>query len=247
MGQEPTQSLDEQTLALSQSMRDYWINFATNHDPNMGVAVNVEWPTFDQNENVLILDKAISTESTAVYGADICSFLDAVGYMAPFTIQGLQASNVLVDTTKGPVQGEVVGNMTAFVGIPFAKPPIGDLRFESPEEPDAWTAPLELDPDFVVRCHQLTANGGNGENNEDCLYLAVYTPLDAKYNETSYQVMVYIHGGAFVMGSGFDLDPQYFMEHLEGLIVVSINYRLGLFGFFYDYDYGTGTLQMCPL
>ena len=60
-----------------------------NNDLNIGVPVALEWrqwPTFDQNENILILDKSISFESTATYGSDVCNFLDEAGYLAPFTI-----------------------------------------------------------------------------------------------------------------------------------------------------------------
>ena len=72
--------------------------------------------------------------------------------------------------------------------------------------------------------------------------------MDAEHGVTEYQVMVWIHGGGFYSGSSHDLsvgltgffDPTYFMDREEEVIIVSINYRLGLLGFFYDNDYDTG-------
>merc|ERR1719334_2573691 len=87
-------------------------------------------------------------------------------------------------------------------------------------------------------------DGNDSTNSEDCLYLNVFTPLDAEYNVTSYQVMVWIHGGGFFAGSAFEgvfmYDPTYFMNREKDVIFVSINYRLGTLGFLYDYDLGTG-------
>ena len=146
---------------------------------------------------------------------------------------------VVVNMTKGSVKGAVTGNMNAFVGIPYAKPPVGNLRFAPPEEPDAWTETLDLSAgNFSSICPR-----GTNTTNEDCLHLSVYTPVDAEYGVTDYQVMVWIHGGAFTKGSGFRegmYDPAYFMNRTGEHIIVSMNYRLGLLGFFYDNDYGTG-------
>merc|ERR1719334_163010 len=87
-------------------------------------------------------------------------------------------------------------------------------------------------------------DGNDSTNSEDCLYLNVFTPLDAEYNVTSYQVMVWIHGGGFFVGSAYELlflyDPSYFMNREKDVIFVSINYRLGTLGFSYDYDLETG-------
>merc|ERR1719336_3714047 len=81
----------------------------------------------------------------------------------------------VVNTTKGPVQGTEDGNMNVFRGIPYAKPPVDDLRFKSPEEPAAWNDAMILDSEFTVTCPQLPAN--DPSMSEDCLYLNVFTPL----------------------------------------------------------------------
>ena len=145
---------------------------------------------------------------------------------------------VVVNMTKGSVKGAVTGNMNAFVGIPYAKPPVGNLRFAPPEEPDAWTETLDLSAgNFSSICPR-----GTNTTNEDCLHLSVYTPVDAEYGVTDYQVMVWIHGGRFITGSKDMYDPRHWIQETPNLIVVTINYRLGALGFLYDNDHDTGSL-----
>merc|ERR1719295_1462452 len=167
--------------------------------------------------------------------------LSCLTYLVPALCLLIVTDATIVNTTYGPVRGAMVDNMTMiFNGIPFAKPPIGNLRFASPEAPDPWNDTLDVsNTSYAPYCIQPTATD---PDDEDCLYLRVVTPPDAQYNQTSYQVMVWIHGGSFRSGSGFwwMYDAWYWMHHIEDVIIVSINYRLGLFGFFYDNDYGTG-------
>ena len=100
------------------------------------------------------------------------------------------AINITVNTTYGPVIGTQVDDLNLFIGIPFAKPPIDELRFAAPEPPDSWTDPLELDVNSSAPCLQQWYS----HSSEDCLYLNIWTPSDAEYMNTSYQVMVWIHG-----------------------------------------------------
>eukprot|EP01083_Nonionella_stella_P089544 249868_1 len=76
---------------------------------------------------------------------------------------------------------------------------------------------------------------------EDCLYLNVFTPLNAEYMTTNYPVMIWIHGGSFFEGWGsfFLYDPSNIVHYINDTIIITINYRLGLFGFFYDNMYDT--------
>jgi len=132
-----------------------------------------------------------------------------------------------------------------FNGIPFAKPPVGDLRFAAPEEPDEWDETLELDYNFGVLCPQIWgpfSGAPQNETDEDCLYLTVTAPSDADSGVTSYPVMVWIHGGGFATGTAFGdmYDPWSLIDLHEEVIFVAINYRLGVLGFLYDYDLGTG-------
>src|SRR5579884_480710 len=122
-----------------------------------------------------------------------------------------------------------------FKGIPYARPPVGDLRWRAPQPPAPWDGVRAADK-FGAACMQTPYPEGSPYRSaaepvsEDCLYLNVWTP--AKSNRERHPVMVWIHGGAFTRGSGST--PAYDGEELakKGVIVVTINYRLGIFGFF---------------
>jgi len=152
------------------------------------------------------------------------------------------ASTVVVDTIYGSVKGAIDGDVSSFIGIPYAKPPIGNLRFAPPEEHDTWEGTLDVsDASNTAWCIQSDVFV-TGETSEDCLYLNVFTPSDAAHEHTSYQVMVWIHGGRFITGSK-DMsayDPRHWIQENGNLIVVTVNYRLGALGFMYDNDHATG-------
>ncbi len=137
----------------------------------------------------------------------------------------------LVQTDKGPVQGTVVGETREFLGIPFAAPPIGPLRWKPPQPAAAWTAPLHASM-TGPECAQLMdlASTPDPTSSEDCLTLNVWTP--AKPASSPAPVMVWLFGGGFVLGNGGDpaYDGQVISETM-GAVVVTLNYRLGPFGF----------------
>ncbi|KAJ8893142.1 hypothetical protein PR048_005725 [Dryococelus australis] len=112
-----------------------------------------------------------------------------------------------------------------FLGIPYAKPPLGDLRFAAPEDPESWSG-VRNATKYGSTCYQVGEDGGS----EDCLFVNVFTPqLPTNGSNTSLlPVMVYIHGGAFVSGSG-NMSPGQLLNY--GLVVATINYRLNVFGF----------------
>ncbi|KAL1492073.1 hypothetical protein ABEB36_012568 [Hypothenemus hampei] len=125
----------------------------------------------------------------------------------------------------------------AFPGIPYAKPPVGDLRFKNPVPPDKWKYNLYLRK-YTPRCIQrnyIFEQNPPIIGSEDCLYLNIYIPYSANPN-SSIPVMVNIPWGGFFAGGGDDgyFDPTYFMTH--NIIVVTINYRLGIFGFLSTLD-----------
>jgi para-nitrobenzyl esterase len=150
-----------------------------------------------------------------------------------------------VTITDGEIRGSMVGTdhqARAFLGIPYAKPPVGGLRWKAPQKPDPWTAPRDATT-FSKRCAQL-ANAtlqNAASSDEDCLYLNVWAPLPVP--QTALPVMIWIHGGGNVNGSVSEPVPfapapapyfytGEFLAENHGVVVVSMNYRLGLFGFF---------------
>jgi para-nitrobenzyl esterase len=120
-----------------------------------------------------------------------------------------------------------------YLGIPFAKPPVGDLRWKAPQPMDNWKGVLPVRK-FGPRPVQAIVFGDmNSRSNglsEDCLYLNVWTP--AKRNSTGLPVLVYFFGGGFVAGDGSE--PRYDGASMakKGIVVVTVNYRLNIFGFF---------------
>jgi para-nitrobenzyl esterase len=141
----------------------------------------------------------------------------------------------IVKTEIGKVQGFVSDGIQVFKGIPYAEPPLGDLRFRSPVAKKPWND--VLDAIGYGSCayqgySQLEEWFGKLQpESEDCLTLNIWTPAT---DNKKRPVMVWIHGGAFIMGGG--VDPMYDGSTLAkrgDVVVVTINYRLGAFGYLY--------------
>ncbi|MGH7814777.1 MAG: carboxylesterase/lipase family protein [Candidatus Binataceae bacterium] len=131
----------------------------------------------------------------------------------------------IVQTADGPVTGTVTATISEFLGIPYAAPPVGDLRWMPPQLPTPWTSPRDA-THYGSECPQ----GGNS-GNEDCLYLNVTTPTAAlEPGAAPIPVMVWLHGGAFVGGNAEGGDPSNLVT-IGNVVVVKINYRLGALGF----------------
>jgi para-nitrobenzyl esterase len=150
-------------------------------------------------------------------------------------------------TRFGPVTGidDSAGTGTyAWKGVPFAKPPVGELRWKAPVDPDKWKAPRETQQ-FANACVQYGRIYGPGANNrwdltiattlnqavgsEDCLYLNIWRPADRRGDRP---VIVFVHGGSNV--SGYTADPVYdgaALAKAADAVIVTVNYRLGIFGF----------------
>jgi para-nitrobenzyl esterase len=166
--------------------------------------------------------------------------------MLKLCVLSLVALMPLGAAIQGPVrveQGMLEGvpgsdpSVTVFKGVPFAAPPVGELRWRAPQPAVHWDGARKADQ-FGANCTQRMRESlgpwtpeyqPHGPVSEDCLFLNVWTP--AKAGE-KHPVVVYIHGGAFTDGSGNV--PVYDGENLakKGLVVVTINYRVNVFGFF---------------
>ncbi|XP_073982359.1 juvenile hormone esterase-like [Rhodnius prolixus] len=146
---------------------------------------------------------------------------------------------VTIETRLGTITGlerrSKDGNLYyAFTRIPYAKPPIGELRFKNPVELEPWKGSLDA-TQTIPKCLQLLrTNRDNNENlattgQEDCLYLNIYTPK-LPSSESKLAVLVYIHGGGFKYGSmGSEQGADYFMD--ENIILVTLHYRINILGF----------------
>ncbi len=141
------------------------------------------------------------------------------------------ADTVTIDS--GPLSGTSQNGIDVYRGIPYAAPPVGALRWAPPAAPAKWSAPRDASA-FGPICPQpprgdgVLAMGAGLKQSEDCLYLNVFAPHGGKH----LPVMVWIHGGAHRFGSG--AGPLYDGTNFakDGVILVSINYRLGLLGYF---------------
>ncbi|QZO01061.1 carboxylesterase family protein [Chenggangzhangella methanolivorans] len=155
----------------------------------------------------------------------------AAGAMLLASVVAAGAAGPLVKTDKGDVRGFVQEDVARFYGIPYAKPPVGKLRWKPPVEADAWKTTLDA-VSFGPQCLQVTTLGpfaGPQNTNEDCLYLNVYAPLTA-LGGTKLPVIVWIHGGGNVDGASDAYDGSK-MARDGKTIVVTLNYRLNLMGF----------------
>jgi para-nitrobenzyl esterase len=137
------------------------------------------------------------------------------------------ASAAVVATDKGPVRGVISAGLRSFKGIPYAAPPVGALRWKAPQAAAAWKG-VRTATTFGSNCPQPAGFFGTQSANENCLFLNVYTPSATKPG-SKLPVMFWIHGGALITGESNDYNPIALVK--QGVVVVTINYRLGLLGF----------------
>jgi len=148
--------------------------------------------------------------------------LRAFALLAALLMLGAGGDATVVQTDKGAVHGTIVNGVRVFLGIPFAAPPVGPLRFSAPKPAPVWTGvrdALQAGP----ACPQgaPTANAS-----EDCLFLNVWAPVGASKTP----VYVFIYGGGFTVGNGAAEDGA-LLAATGKIIVVTFNYRLGILGF----------------
>lgn len=131
----------------------------------------------------------------------------------------------LAVTTEGTVAGTASADMVSFLGIPYAQPPVGALRWAPPQPPAAHAATLQA-KSFGNACPQAPGSVSTPIA-EDCLYINVWKPAGTQPG-ARLPVVFYIHGGAFTLGSG-EMGPSPLAS--QGVVVVSLNYRLGALGY----------------
>ncbi|XP_061483043.1 neuroligin-4, X-linked isoform X2 [Rhineura floridana] len=175
-----------------------------------------------------------------------------------FTLIDGQAQYPVVTTNYGKIRGvrtplpnEILGPVEQYLGVPYASPPTGERRFQPPEPPSSWTG-IRNATQFAAVCPQyldersllndmlpvwFTANLDTvmtyvQDQNEDCLYLNIYVPTEDDIHDQNSKkpVMVYIHGGSYMEGTGNIVDGSILASY-GNVIVVTINYRLGVLGF----------------
>lgn len=165
----------------------------------------------------------------------VIAVLGALAWLAPAAASAAaeRSDPPEVHTDNGVLRGARGPGVLEFKGIPFAAPPLGVLRFAPPRPADPWPGVRDATA-YRSPCPQVERYGQtDASDDEDCLYLNVTVPTDAAAASAGHApkpVIVWIHGGAYVGGSA-DIYPLDYFARLGDVILVSINYRLGVFGF----------------
>jgi para-nitrobenzyl esterase len=181
--------------------------------------------------------KLVVALGVAVTAACACAAVLAVSASSSLAVDAPTtpacSSGTTVTVSSGPVCGFVANSDTNYLGIPYAAPPIGSLRWAPPQAPAPWTSTLQA----TAYGNACTQSSGLPPGSENCLFLNVVRPDDSS---TNLPVLVHIHAGGFV---GFSAQPigggDYSLLANSGHdVVVSMNYRLGIFGFLADKAFG---------
>jgi para-nitrobenzyl esterase len=160
------------------------------------------------------------------------------GLVAGVSVSGASAAptaphgpgtGLVVTTAGGTLRGKAVAGTDEFLGIPYAAPPVGALRWRAPQPAARWHGVRDATT-FAPHCPQPPSAFGVASTSENCLYLNVFTPAAA--NGAHLPVMVWIHGGSLLVGESDDYNTAALVR--RGVIVVTINYRLGALGFLAD-------------
>ncbi len=183
----------------------------------------------------------------------ITSCASTKGLVSPVTAESPIYTKA-VSVSGGKIQGIMNddGSVEIYAGIPFAAPPVGELRWKEPQDIVPWEGVYKADhfPPMAMQVqnnalfnflmnlyiHQDTSRTYKAPMSEDCLYLNIWKPTGAERAEEPLPVLVYIHGGSLTSGQSWHehFDGEYFAK--QGVIVVTVAYRLGVFGYFADKD-----------
>ncbi|KAM9269052.1 uncharacterized protein FYN16_005515 [Cariama cristata] len=254
----------EEEKNLSRTLMKYWANFARNGNPN-GEGL-VEWPSYNLDEEYLqinlkqkkarklkeekvdfwrkvVFAKTNNKRTENKKETSLLSWLLAVGVTALVATEQPE-----VVTKYGRVRGyqfkvdAAERSVHVFLGLPFAKPPVGPLRFSEPQPPEPWKGVRDA-TSYPPMCLQDKVQGQIFSDaitnrkekvplqmSEDCLYLNVYTPVSAEKQE-KLPVFVWIHGGGLIFGAASSYDGSA-LAAFDNVVVVTIQYRLGIVGYF---------------
>jgi len=141
---------------------------------------------------------------------------------------GGHAGSLVVHTDRGAVRGVRADGVDSFLGVRYAAPPVGALRWRPPQPADPWPGVLPADQ-FGNRCPATASTNGPRSETEDCLFVNVQRPTGVQPGDKR-PVYVFIHGGGFQNGSSNQADMRQLVA-LTGVVGVSLNYRLGVLGF----------------
>lgn len=158
------------------------------------------------------------------------SILIAAACVLMAAANAVAESGPVAGSEDGVFRGVTTPTMNEFLGIRYAQAPVGDLRWKPPQSP-ARVAGIQDATQFANHCPQPSSPFGVASLTEDCLFLNVFTPVRGHGDGPSghLPVMVWFHGGALVVGESDDYNPERLVE--QGVIVVTVNYRLGALGF----------------
>lgn len=151
--------------------------------------------------------------------------------------------STIIKTNYGPIEGVLEGECIVFKGVPYAKPPTGELRWRAPQKMEPWEGIFkadhfgnqsaqkiwEADPDSLFFKEFHNDEASNNPSSEDSLYLNLWVPVKRKNKPMA--VAFYIHGGAFMGGCGHEVEFRTDAYAKNDVILVTLNYRLGIFGF----------------
>lgn len=164
----------------------------------------------------------------AVAGVTFGALVAAAPAVSASALGGQAATSApVVGTANGPVRGLANGAVDEFLGIPYAAPPVGALRWRPPQPAASWPR-VRVATQFAPHCPQPASPFGQASTSENCLFLNVFAPSQQR-GGSHHPVMVWIHGGALVSGESDDYLPMKLVG--DGVTVVTINYRLGALGF----------------
>jgi carboxylesterase type B len=142
--------------------------------------------------------------------------------------EGRDDSSNIVSIDTGLIRGVHSGEVDSFLGIPYAQPPVGDLRWKPPQPAKPWTG-IRDTVAYGNRCPAPASTNGPRSETEDCLFINVQRPAGT-HSDDRLPVYFFIHGGANANGSSNQHDGTFIIQN-SGIIIVTINYRLGVFGF----------------